>query len=104
VFVPDRGFALTMLTNADSAVGLRVDLTITGDWLLERFDGESNQELDPGPENTASEAQLAFYRDDNVVPLDAAGNPTTIRADFLPGANGDIAWFRLGGNLYRRMD
>jgi CubicO group peptidase (beta-lactamase class C family) len=162
VIVPDRGFALTLQTNADSAVGLRIDLTITGDWMLESFaglhnppavpqtltaaqlapyegrytaqvidpppgvsgdtvedslvlraaggglamrlGGESNQELDPGPGNTATETQLAFYRDNYVAFLDAEGNQTGIRSDFVPGANGDIAWFRFGGNLYRHMN
>jgi hypothetical protein len=69
-----------------------------------RFLDDVNQELDPGPENTASEIGLAFYRDNYVVLLDDAGNPTATRADFVPGATGDIAWFSFIGNLYRHMD
>jgi hypothetical protein len=69
-----------------------------------RLLGDGNQELHPEPVTTASETQLAFYRDNYVVPLDATGNPSAIRADFVPGPNGAIAWFRFGGNLYRHMD
>ena len=40
-----------------------------------RLAGDSSQELDPAPGNTASETQLSFYRDNYVVLLDAEGNP-----------------------------
>jgi CubicO group peptidase (beta-lactamase class C family) len=162
MFIPDRGFAFTLQTNADSAESLRTSLTATGDWLLEHFaglhnppavpqtltaaqlapyegrytfqvidppqgvtgtvetalvirsadgglrvrlaSGDSNPELEPELGNTVSETQAAFYRDNYVILLDANGQPTDDRADFLPGPNGDIAWFRLNGNLYRHMN
>jgi CubicO group peptidase (beta-lactamase class C family) len=90
------------------ASGVTVDISL----VLRAADGglrlrpveDANQELDPDPGSTASETQLAFYRDNYVVLLDAGGNPTAVREDFVPDANGQIAWFRFGGNLYRHMD
>jgi hypothetical protein len=58
LFVPERGFALTLLTNADSAAGLRADLTTSGDWVLERFARLHNP---PAVPQTLTSAQLAPY-------------------------------------------
>jgi CubicO group peptidase (beta-lactamase class C family) len=158
-FVPGRGFALTMLTNADAAGTLLRDLFI-GDWALERFAdlhnpaavpqtltaaqlapyegryvarevdpppgdsaetslvmravdgglrarlivGEVNPALDPELGNATPEFEVAFYRDNYVVGLDAGGQPTPGRSLFLPGPNGSIAWFSTAGRLYRHMD
>jgi hypothetical protein len=44
--------------------------------------GDPNPELDPELGNTASETQLAFYRDNYVALLDANGQPTDDRATF----------------------
>jgi CubicO group peptidase (beta-lactamase class C family) len=158
LFVPDRGFAIGLLTNADSAAGLRADLIAIGDWVLERFAGLHNppavpQTLTaaqlapyegryvqhvvnplpgeaeeswleirasegglqlrfipspgtqaPNPDLEGSWSDVAFYRDNYVVALDAEGNPADTRADFVPGPNGEIDWYRLGGELYRHMD
>jgi CubicO group peptidase (beta-lactamase class C family) len=158
LFVPDRGFALGLLTNADSAAGLRSDLIAIGDWVLDRFarlhnppavpqmltaaqlapyEGRYVQHVvdpppgdaeeswleirasegrlqirsipspstpEPNPDLDGSWSDVAFYRYNYVVALDAEGNPADTRADFVPGPNGDIAWYRLGGELYRHMD
>jgi CubicO group peptidase (beta-lactamase class C family) len=158
LFVPERGFALTVSTNADAAAGLRNELAFNGDWALERFaglhnppavpqtltaaqlapyvgryvarsvdelgmsqettvvlraingglggrlvSGDTDSELDPESASTTSEVQAAFYRDNHLVNLDADGNPTATRSDFVPGPNGDIAWYRSGGRLFRHM-
>lgn len=158
LFVPDRGFALALLTNSDSAVPLRGDLTVFGDWVLDRFAGLHNppavpqtltaaqlapyegrytgEVIDPPPGdsaesvyviraadgvlrmsagninpelaqeslNTGPSAPMAFYRDNYVVFVDANGQPTSSRANFITGPNGDIAWFSLGGTLYRHVN
>jgi hypothetical protein len=61
-------------------------------------------ELDPDPGDSTPETEFAFYRDNYVVLLDADGNPTANRSDFVPGPNGSIAWYRSGGRLFRHMD
>jgi hypothetical protein len=50
------------------------------------------------------EGDFAFYRDDYVVALDAGGQPTPSRSDFVRGPDGRVAWFRFGGRLHRRLD
>jgi hypothetical protein len=40
---------------------------------------------------------LTFYKTDFVLA------PQGYRANFLRDANGQVAWFRLGGQLYRRQ-
>jgi len=146
-FVPERGFAMALLTNATSAPGLRAEL-FTGDWALERFAGLHNspavpraltpaqlapyageymaQAVDPPPGDAAEtwiklsaadgqlraqmiagegaqEFGLAFYRDNYVVGIDDEGQPGLMRANFVPGPDGRIAWFSLGGRLYTRQ-
>jgi CubicO group peptidase (beta-lactamase class C family) len=146
-FVPERGFAMTVLTNATSGAGLRNDL-FYDDWALERFAGLHSppavpraltpaqlapyageywaQEVDPPPgepEETwielsaadgrlrarmiagevAQEFGLAFYRDNYVVAVDDEGQPGLLRANFVPGADGRIAWFSFNGRLYTRQ-
>jgi hypothetical protein len=44
--------------------------------------------------------RLAFYRHDHVLVLDESGRQI-VRADFVRGAGGRVAWLRLGGRLYR---
>ena len=41
---------------------------------------------------------LAFYRDDFVLATDTYGQQ--LRADFVRGPDGQIAWFRNSGRLY----
>jgi CubicO group peptidase (beta-lactamase class C family) len=50
-----------------------------------------------------NEGNTAFYREDHVVTLDATGQATTNRSDFVRGPDGRITWLRLGGRLHRRM-
>jgi hypothetical protein len=44
---------------------------------------------------------LAFYHRDRVLLLDDTGQPLGFRADFIPDADGRVAWLRMGGRLYR---
>ena len=146
-FVPDRGFALTVLTNCTSGPALIGELFMD-DWALRQFAGLSNppavprtltpaqlapyeglywaQEVDPPPgeftdtwielsaadgqlraritdEASTEELTLAFYRDHYVVRLDDERQPTFKRSNFVPGPDGRIAWYSLGGRLYARQ-
>jgi CubicO group peptidase (beta-lactamase class C family) len=56
-FVPERGFAMALLTNATSGPGLRAEL-FGGDWALERFAGLHNP---PAVPQALTPAQLAPY-------------------------------------------
>jgi CubicO group peptidase (beta-lactamase class C family) len=141
-FVPERDFALTVLTNSTSGPALTAALCYD-DWALRQFAGLSNppavprtltsaelapyvgrylaRSIDPGKPEEAwidlsaadgrlrawmtagddtQELDLAFYRENYVVVLDADGQPGPIRADFVRGPDGGIAWFRYGGRLY----
>ena len=139
-FVPDKQFAMTLLTNAESGRSLIPQL-FAEDWALQLFAGLNNlpatpQQLSPdqlaayegtytnqeigftGPieEQTSQMAAaggtlqftigtdagtpantLTFYKTDFVLA------PKGYRANFLRDANGQVAWFRLGGQLYRRQ-
>jgi CubicO group peptidase (beta-lactamase class C family) len=147
-FVPDRGFALTVLTNATSGPRLISEMFFADDGALRQFAGLSNppavpraltpaqlapyeglywaREISPPPgdaedtwfelsaadgrlrgrmiagDNTV-EFGLAFYRDNYVVALDTDGQPSPMRANFVPDANGRIAWFSFGGRLHARQ-
>jgi CubicO group peptidase (beta-lactamase class C family) len=146
-FVPERDFALTVLTNSFSGPALTVEL-FYGDWALRQFAGVSNppavprtltaaalapyegvywaQTVAPLPgspaevwtelsavdgrlrarmsaEDATQEFDLAFYRDNYVVRLDGEGQPTPLRANFLPGPDGRIAWFSQNGRLNARQ-
>jgi CubicO group peptidase (beta-lactamase class C family) len=57
VMVPERGFALTVLTNSDGGPGLLGDLFVD-DWALRRFAGVSNL---PAKPRTLSRRELAPY-------------------------------------------
>jgi CubicO group peptidase (beta-lactamase class C family) len=57
LMVPDRGFALTLLTNSDGGPNL-VDELFTDDWALRRFAGISNL---PAVPRVLSPAELAPY-------------------------------------------
>ncbi len=53
--------------------------------------------------DVAQEFGLAFYRDNYVVGIDDEGQPGLMRANFVPGPDGRIAWFSLNGRLYTRQ-
>ncbi|SDO55168.1 Tat (twin-arginine translocation) pathway signal sequence [Streptomyces sp. cf386] len=57
LMVPDRGFALTLLTNSEGGTRLRDDL-FTDDWALNRFAGVTNL---PAMATTLSGRELAPY-------------------------------------------
>jgi hypothetical protein len=48
-----------------------------------------------------AEFHLAFYRDDFVLVLDATGQPTGSRSDFVRDAHGRVVWLRFHGRLFR---
>jgi hypothetical protein len=142
-FVPEREFAMTMLTNSTGGKGLITELFQT-DWVLRQFAGLSDPpavtrtltsaELAPyegtyrswfiPPFGTVDDAvvntfelraadggllatgedtlTLAFYRDDYVLTTGLDGS--RLRADFVRGPDGRIAWFRNRGRLYARED
>jgi hypothetical protein len=141
--VPDRRYALVLLTNSDGGP-LLLDELFTDDWALRRFAGVSNLPAVPvslSPSELAAyegtyvislvnadgsvfelpltavadngqlvlkvgevvAARLAFYRRDYVLVLGPAGEPTPSRADFVRGADGTMAWLRVGGRLYRHL-
>jgi CubicO group peptidase (beta-lactamase class C family) len=45
--------------------------------------------------------RLGFYRRDFVLVLDGTGQPLGARANFVRDSNGQVAWLRYGGRLYR---
>jgi CubicO group peptidase (beta-lactamase class C family) len=142
LMVPERGFALTVLTNSESGPGLIAEL-FADDWALRRFAGVRNLPAVPRTLPAATLAayeghysaqsigtdgssvtlefdlvadagrlslrtggreglRLVFYRRDYVLVLDAAGAATHIRANFVRGPGGTVAWLRLGARLFRR--
>jgi CubicO group peptidase (beta-lactamase class C family) len=147
LFVPARGFAMTVLTNATSGMPLRDELMFADNGPLHQFtglryppavpqvlaavrlapyEGRYWAEVIAPPPGDAAEtwfeltaregrldvqmlagevaltAKLAFYRDNYARILDSNGAPVVLRADFVPGPDGRIAWFRFGGRLHAR--
>jgi CubicO group peptidase (beta-lactamase class C family) len=143
IMVPERGFAITMLTNSETGPALLAEF-FAKDWALRRFAGVSNLPavartlparalapyegsyvssvigldgilVESGFELVADGGRLvwiqdgaagvtmAFYRHERVLLLDGANEPLGYRADFIRGADGEVAWLRLGGRLYRHV-
>jgi CubicO group peptidase (beta-lactamase class C family) len=142
--VPERDFAMTLLTNSEGGARLAVDL-FADDWALHRFAGISNLPATPqqrsaadlapyqgryvaesipesgGLEQTAIEFRsgngqlegtmspgdtrlgFAFYRPDYGLDLGPDNQPVGTRSDFVRGPDGNIAWFRSHGRLFRRQ-
>jgi hypothetical protein len=141
LIVPERQFAITMLTNCESGPNLIAQL-FYDDWVLRRFAGVSNL---PAAPRRLSDAQLAPYEgrytatqigfDDTAVEIPVQLTPSNgrlkmiegegedaqtreltfykhdyvlvddigLRANFLRGSDGRIAWLRLGGRLFRHL-
>jgi CubicO group peptidase (beta-lactamase class C family) len=142
-FVPERNFALTILTNAgagqqlhseverwalDHYLGLTepepvrqgrpvdalaeytgtyetsliaISVTTEGNGLMVSFElvGEGHFPSD-SPPDLPPPTPAAFWSADDIV---ATGGPLEgIKGEFLRGADGQVAWFRFGGRLYRR--
>ena len=147
LIVPERDFALTLLTNSSGGLPLKLDLCYA-DWALERFAGLHNPPADPirlpaarlaeyegtyldhsvdlagglvaatltvRASDGALQAQLGlagevldlgfeFYRGEYVLVLgDAFGAPGSVRANFVRGVDGRVAWLSLGGKLFVRQ-
>jgi CubicO group peptidase (beta-lactamase class C family) len=146
MFVPGRGFAMTMLTNSAGGASL-VNEFFADDWALRRYAGLSNlpavpRSLTPAQlapfegrytaqnigisgdwENIAIELRrqggrlsatttadgqttksgLVFYRPDYALNLDAAGQPTSTRSDFIREPGGQVSWLRTHGRIYRHQ-
>lgn len=141
LMVPERDFAITLLTNSESGPALVAEL-FADDWALQEFAGVSNlpavpRELPPrklaayegsyvsqqigfdgkpsefGLDLVAGDGELVaslegevalrlpFYRNDYVLALDPAGQPTHTRANFVRGKDGSVEWLRYGGRLFR---
>jgi Beta-lactamase len=153
--VPDRSFAMTVLTNSEGASPLLTEL-FADDWALRRFAAVSNlpaapQRLitadlspfegryvasqvvangnlettvidfragdgqlkgtmsaadtssDPEAEDTGTQLGLAFYRPDYGLDLGPDGKPVGTRSDFIRGPDGNVAWFRNHGRLYKKQ-
>jgi hypothetical protein len=74
----------------------------TDTWIeLSAADGRLRARL--SEEDSTEEFTVAFYRDNYVVRLDDEGQPTFRRSNFVPGPDGRIAWWSLGGRLYARQ-
>jgi CubicO group peptidase (beta-lactamase class C family) len=141
LMVPDRDFAITLLTNSEGGPGLVAEL-FADDWALKRFAGVRNLPAVPRPQPGLSAYEgsytaeqigldgtsailqldlavagngrlsvsvggqdalrLAFYRRDYVLALGPDGSDTHVRANFVRGADGQVAWLRYGGRLFRR--
>ena len=145
MLVPERDFAITLLTNSENGPKL-VEELFFDDWALARFAGLHNlpavpQALDAaalaayagrygaqqipfdgatvelpltlaahqggllaalGPEGAQAQQLLRFYAPDFVLVDPVEGPPLYARANFVRGADGAVAWFRLGGRLFRR--
>lgn len=148
LFVPARGFAMVVLTNATSGMQLRDELMFGDDTPLRQFTGLSYppavpqmlpaarlapyegryraQVIAPPPGEPAEtwfeftagdgrldarmragevtrEFELAFYREAYARVVGTHGEPSIFRADFVPGPDGRVAWFRFGGRLHARQ-
>lgn len=86
LMVPDRGFAITLLTNSEGGPNL-VDEFFTDDWALRRFAGISNLPAEP---LTLGPAQLAPYEGTYTnEAIDQAGDLVTGQFE-LTASNGQL--------------
>ena len=100
IMVPERGFALTVLTNSDGGPALLGEL-FTDDWALRRFAGVSNLPAEP---RALTQAELALYEGrytGQAIGDDAGPHPLsevmTYNVMELKGDNGQLhATFRQG--------
>lgn len=146
MLVPDRDFAITVLTNSENGPKL-IEALFFDDWALDRFVGLHNLPATPrtldaaalaayegaylaqqipfdgsvvdlplritaqdgglvaalGPRGAQTRQTLRFYRNDYVLVTPLEGPPNYVRASFVRGGDGTVAWFRLGGRLFRRQ-
>lgn len=86
---PYEGRYIYLFTDVDGTMG-ELDLTIIGE--------NGRLTVKAGDEVLL---RLAFYRPDYVLVLDADGQSTHSRSDFLRDAGGRVTWLRTGGRLVR---
>ena len=83
LMVPERGFALTVLTNAEGGPALLADL-FAGDWALSRFAGVHNL---PATPRSLPASVLAGYAGHYVAEqIGFDGSPVSIGIDLIPDA------------------
>lgn len=94
MLVPERGFALVVLTNSDTGPQLLADL-FNDDWALRRFAGVSNLPAVPRP---LAEAELAAYAGRYVSQgFNLQGALESNSIDLRPGPDGQLlGTFRVG--------
>src|SRR4051794_8781112 len=98
LMVPDRGFVLVMLTNSEGGPEPLTEF-FAGDSALRRYAGVSNL---PAVLETLTPAELAPYEGRYLyLYSNFDGRSTSTRADFVRGADGEVAWLRTGGRLVR---
>ena len=86
IMVPERGFALTMLTNSDGGAQLLKEL-FYDDWVLRRFAGVSNL---PAESRALTQAELAPYEGRYTAQIiDESGTVTGMEVE-LTGDNGRL--------------
>jgi CubicO group peptidase (beta-lactamase class C family) len=131
LIVPERQFAITMLTNCESGPNLIAQL-FYDDWALRRFAGLSNlpaatrrlsyTATQIGFDDTAVEIPVQLTANNGRLEMiegeddDAQTRMLTfykhdyvlvddigLRANFLRGADDRITWLRLGGRLFRHL-
>jgi hypothetical protein len=85
LMVPERDFALTVLTNAETGPVLLDDL-FGGDWALNRFAGVHNL---PATPRSLSDRELAPYRGFySGTQIGFAGETATVELEIVPDAGG----------------
>jgi CubicO group peptidase (beta-lactamase class C family) len=98
IMVPERGFALTVLTNSESGPALLADL-FAGDWALSRFAGVHNLPATPRALPGAVLAGYAGHYAAEQIGFD--GSRVTVEIDLVPDA-GQLSG-RVGGEEVLRL-
>jgi CubicO group peptidase (beta-lactamase class C family) len=90
LMVPERDFAMTVLTNSEGGPGLVAEL-FADDWALKRFAGVSNRPAVPRPEPRAEDYEGTYTADQ------IGRDGTAVRIEFDLVANDGAVNLRLGG-------
>jgi beta-lactamase family protein len=98
IMVPERGFALTVLTNSEGGPALLADL-FAGDWALSRFAGVRNLPATPRALPDAALADYAGHYTAEQIGFD--GSRVSVEIDLVPDA-GQLSG-RVGGAEVLRL-